>query len=66
LTARQKEIAQLVARGEKNRAIAETLHISEHTVEHHLSEIFVRAGVKSRTQLARFLLEERMAETRDT
>ena len=51
LTARQAEIAELVARGEMNRTIAESLHISEHTVEHHLTGIFARLGVKSRAQL---------------
>lgn len=55
LTARQQQIAQLVAEGETNRAIAERLHISEHTVEHHLSGIFERLGLKSRTQLAHIL-----------
>ena len=51
LTARQAEIANLVARGEMNRTIAALLHISEHTVEHHLTCIFARLGVKSRAQL---------------
>ncbi len=51
LTARQAEIAELVARGEMNRTIAALLHISEHTVEHHLTGIFARLGVKSRAQL---------------
>ncbi len=51
LTARQAEIADLVARGEMNRTIAALLHISEHTVEHHLTCIFARLGVKSRAQL---------------
>lgn len=52
LTARQRQIAELVARGETNREIASALHISEHTVEHHLSTIFSRIGVKSRAQLS--------------
>ncbi len=51
LTARQAQIADLVAQGEINRAIAARLHISEHTVEHHLTGIFARLGVKSRAQL---------------
>jgi DNA-binding NarL/FixJ family response regulator len=51
LTARQAQIAELVARGEMNRTIAALLHISEHTVEHHLTMIFARLGVKSRAQL---------------
>lgn len=51
LTARQTQIAELVAQGEINRTIAARLHISEHTVEHHLTGIFARLGVKSRAQL---------------
>ena len=51
LTARQAQIADLVAQGEINRTIAARLHISEHTVEHHLTGIFARLGVKSRAQL---------------
>ena len=52
LSARQYEIARLVADGESNKAIAARLHISENTVEHHLSSIFARLGLKSRSQLA--------------
>ena len=38
--------------GETNKSIAHRLHISEHTVEHHLSSIFARLGIRSRSQLA--------------
>jgi len=55
LTARQAQIADLVALGETNRSIAQQLHISEHTVEHHLSGIFARLNLRSRAQLARVL-----------
>jgi DNA-binding CsgD family transcriptional regulator len=55
LTARQQQIAELVGEGETNRGIAERLNISEHTVEHHISGIFERLGLKSRTQLAHML-----------
>ena len=52
LSPRQMEVARLVAGGATNRAIAERLHISEHTVEHHLSTIFARLGLHSRSALA--------------
>jgi DNA-binding NarL/FixJ family response regulator len=52
LSPRQGQIAQLVAEGATNRTIALALHISEHTVEHHLSNIFTRLGLKSRAALA--------------
>jgi DNA-binding CsgD family transcriptional regulator len=52
LSPRQAQIAELVAKGATNRTIAAELHISEHTVEHHLSNIFVRLGLRSRAALA--------------
>ncbi|HZZ66523.1 MAG TPA: AAA family ATPase [Candidatus Baltobacteraceae bacterium] len=58
LTARQREIAALAACGETNKGIASRLSISEHTVEHHLSEVFARLGLRSRTQLALLLSKE--------
>ncbi len=61
LTARQRQIAELVARGETNREIASALHISEHTVEHHLSTIFTRIGIKSRAQLSAYVAAEMTA-----
>jgi DNA-binding CsgD family transcriptional regulator len=55
LSPRQVQIAQLVADGETNRGIAQRLHISEHTVEHHLSTIFTRLGLRSRSALAAYV-----------
>jgi DNA-binding CsgD family transcriptional regulator/tetratricopeptide (TPR) repeat protein len=55
LTHRQNEIAHLVAEGATNKSIAARLSVSEHTVEHHISAIFERLGIKSRAQLANFV-----------
>ncbi|MER7274349.1 LuxR C-terminal-related transcriptional regulator [Dactylosporangium sp. NPDC000244] len=55
LTAQQARIARLVAGGATNREIAAALFVSPRTVEHHLRNIFVRLGVRSRTELARVL-----------
>jgi DNA-binding CsgD family transcriptional regulator len=52
LTARELEIAQLVAGGRTNRAVAELLFLSEKTIESHLAGAFVKLGVRSRTALA--------------
>jgi DNA-binding CsgD family transcriptional regulator len=52
LSPRQLQIARLVAEGATNRTIAQQLSISEHTVEHHLSSIFTRLGLRSRAALA--------------
>ena len=45
LTARELEIARLVAGGLTNRAVAETLFLSEKTIETHLAGAFVKLGV---------------------
>jgi DNA-binding NarL/FixJ family response regulator len=52
LTPREFEIAQLVARGKTNRAIAGALCVSQRTVENHLYSIYSKVGVSSRTELA--------------
>ena len=51
LTARQSQVLDLVARGFTNALIADELRIGERTVEFHLSAIFDKAGVESRTML---------------
>jgi DNA-binding NarL/FixJ family response regulator len=52
LTAREREILQLLAVGHDNRTIAARLHLSEKTVGNRLSEIFQKLGVTNRTQAA--------------
>ncbi|MGH6897607.1 MAG: LuxR C-terminal-related transcriptional regulator [Geminicoccaceae bacterium] len=54
LTDREREVLSLVASGETNRQIATTLGISEHTVARHLSNIFDKLGVTSRTAASAF------------
>ena len=48
LTRRQAEVLQLLWLGNTNADIACALSISEHTVRHHLEDIYRRLGVKSR------------------
>ncbi|WP_433384117.1 LuxR C-terminal-related transcriptional regulator [Actinoplanes sp. CA-142083] len=57
LTAQQAQIAGLVAGGATNREVAQQLHLSTRTVDHHLRNVFARLGVRSRTELARILYE---------
>jgi DNA-binding NarL/FixJ family response regulator len=52
LTARELDIVRLVAQGQDNRTIAQTLFLSEKTVGNRLSEIFQKLGVTNRTQAA--------------
>ncbi len=58
LSEREKQIAFLVARGLKNKAIAEELKISENTVKRHLQSIFNKTGARDRLELAVMALTE--------
>lgn len=48
LSAREREVLTLVARGTSNRAIAEELFVSEATVKTHLAHVFEKLGVADR------------------
>ena len=50
LTAREIEVLHLIAEGASNRAIAERLVISERTVKAHVTNLFGKLGVASRTE----------------
>ena len=50
LTAREREVLELLGRGLSNKMIAKELHISEHTVKFHISSIYTKLGVASRTE----------------
>ena len=52
LTAREREIAALIARGMSNRGIADELVISPATAARHVANIFTKLGFSSRAQLA--------------
>lgn len=57
LTAREVEVLRLVAAGKSNQEIAAVLFLSEKTVARHLSNIFTKLGVASRTAAAAFAFE---------
>lgn len=57
LSHRELEVLRLVAKGRSNRDIAAQLFISEHTVARHLSNIFGKLGVASRTAASAFAFE---------
>jgi len=61
LTAREAEVLRLVASGQSNANIAAELVLSEKTVARHLSNIFTKLGVTSRTAAAAYAFEHRLA-----
>jgi DNA-binding CsgD family transcriptional regulator len=55
LTAAEGRVARLVAEGRTNREVAAALFLGERTVAGHLTRIYAKLGVRSRTELARRL-----------
>jgi NarL family two-component system response regulator YdfI len=53
LTQRETEVLELLAQGLANKQIAARLNISEHTVKFHVSSIYTKLGVASRTEAVR-------------
>lgn len=60
LTRRECEVLVLVAEGRSNREIGAALCISDRTVARHLTNIFHKIGVTSRTQAARYAIDRRL------
>lgn len=56
LTKREKEILSLLSCGERNKAIARRLGLSEHTVKLHVHHIFGKIGVQNRTSATHWYL----------
>src|SRR5262249_40081510 len=59
LTAREREIAALVAEGLSNRGIAQRLVISERTAQNHVQHILVKLGFSNRAQIAAWAIQKR-------
>ncbi|MEV4621464.1 alpha/beta fold hydrolase [Asanoa sp. NPDC049573] len=59
LTARQREVAQLVSEGRTNREIAARMGIDERSAEGHVERIRLRLGFRSRAQIAAWFSERR-------
>lgn len=61
LTKREQQVANLVAEGLTNKAIAARLVISQRTAQGHVEHILTKLGFTSRTQIAAWVVEERMS-----
>jgi DNA-binding CsgD family transcriptional regulator len=57
LTAREREVAALVARGKSNRDMADELVLGERTIETHVGNILSKLGFSSRAQIAAWAVE---------
>ena len=55
LTPAERRIAELVAEGMRNREIGQALFMSVGTVEAHLTRIYRKLGIRSRSELARLV-----------
>jgi DNA-binding NarL/FixJ family response regulator/Tfp pilus assembly protein PilF len=64
LTAREREVAALIAQGKSNRAIADELVVGVSTVEAHISHIFTKLGFASRAQIAAWAVDKGLALAR--
>lgn len=66
LSAREREVASLVAAGKRNREVAAALFLSEKTVETHLAHIYDKLGVRSRAALATIVAADDYAAAGDS
>jgi HD-GYP domain-containing protein (c-di-GMP phosphodiesterase class II) len=57
LSDREVEVLRLVARGLSNRQVAEALHISSRTAEHHVQHIYTKIGASTRAAAAMFAMQ---------
>jgi DNA-binding NarL/FixJ family response regulator len=64
LSQREREIAELVAEGLTNRDIGARLYLSEKTIETHLTRVFQKLGMRSRTQVAAEVARQRAEHLR--
>lgn len=62
LTSREREIIEKVVAGYSNGEIASHFLLSEHTVKHHISNVFDKLGVSTRLELAFFAVNHKLTE----
>jgi DNA-binding NarL/FixJ family response regulator len=62
LTPRELEVVKLIAEAYTNRQIADTLQLSEKTVESHRSNLFAKLGMRDRVELVRYAIRRGLVE----
>ena len=62
LTPREREVCRLLAYGHTNVEVAEKLFISDRTVETHRTNILAKLGLKSRADLVRFAIDNKLLQ----
>jgi DNA-binding NarL/FixJ family response regulator len=62
LSDREMDVLEAVGRGWSNKEVSEVLHISPHTVQVHLSNIFSKLGVKTRTEAVLYAIRQGWVE----
>lgn len=65
LTAREREVLQLVAEGKSTAAIAAILHLSERTIETHRKRIMDKLGIRSIAELTKYAIREGITSLHD-
>lgn len=63
LSAREREVVALLAKGRSNREIGEELVISPRTVDTHVTNVLNKLGVRTRAQVAVWAVAHGVAET---
>jgi DNA-binding NarL/FixJ family response regulator len=61
LTPREREVLRLLAGGDTNGAIARSLHITEHTVERHVANLYRKIGARGRAEATAYALRNGLA-----
>ncbi|HEY4026004.1 MAG TPA: LuxR C-terminal-related transcriptional regulator [Candidatus Dormibacteraeota bacterium] len=62
LSTREHEVAELVAQGLSNAAVARRLHLSPATIASHVSHILEKLGFSSRVEIAGWVVERRLSQ----
>jgi DNA-binding NarL/FixJ family response regulator len=62
LTPRELEVVKLIAEAHTNKQIAETLQVSEKTVESHRAHVFAKLGMRDRVELVRYAIRRGLIE----